>query len=71
MKRPKNLRDRQAVRDAILDDLHADRLEGLLNTQKLPERARKAIEARAVVARERVQARRKAGEADGDNRLRR
>jgi hypothetical protein len=69
VKRPRTIKDRQAVRDAIIEDLQADELERLAGMRKLPERAKRVISERAVVARERVTAR-KAGEADGSHRLR-
>lgn len=70
MKRPQLIKDRQHNRDSIIEDLQASELERLKGQKKLPERTKQLIEARAVIARERVQARRKAGETYERNRLR-
>lgn len=54
MKRPKLTKDRLRQRDTIIEDLQADELERLAGMRKLPERAKRVISERAVVARERV-----------------
>lgn len=56
MKRPRLVKDRLAHRDTMLEALHADALDGLLAKGKFPEKARKAIEDKALSAREKVQA---------------
>lgn len=70
MKRPKLTKDRLRQRDAIIDELQASELDRLAGEKKLAEHARQVINERAVVARERVQSRRKVGEADDGNRIR-
>lgn len=56
MKRPRLIKDRLAHRDTMLESLHADALDDVLKDKKLPEKARKAIEDKALTAREKVQA---------------
>lgn len=55
MKRPRLIKDRMAHRDTMLESLHADALDDVLK-KEMPEKARKAIEDKALTAREKVQA---------------
>lgn len=58
MKRPRLIKDRLKNRDAIVENLQASELERLNGMRRLSDTARKTIEERTVIARERVQARR-------------
>lgn len=55
MKRPKLIKDRMAHRDTMLEALHADALDAVLE-KEMPEKARLAIADKALSAREKVQA---------------
>lgn len=54
MKRPRLIKDRMAHRDEMLESLHADALDDVLK-KEMPEKARLAIEDKALSAREKVQ----------------
>lgn len=63
MKRPRLIKDRMAHRDAMLEELYMSEIGRLISGGRMPERARRVVEERATVARERVRARKAGGQA--------